>query len=316
MKLNSIQTLIGTAATTACLLSMTGVAQAGTLVNGWNYARDYFNDGTGGEEVFNGRTASGYEIYGMALHQDGDTITVAVNTNMGLEGRYYNGANDKNIGWGDFLFSVGGEQYGIHFAETNDSFGRGLNNATLDAAQGTNPVGLYKDVTTKNVTAKNSGWSTIKKHYDYTKNRAQNVTDRNAGIKSLGDLESSETSFYTTSRTAPTSIKSGTKVENDNFQLLNSTQLSSLGLNFSNAFGVENNKLGTQTFGFSFTKTPEMLGEFVSYLFAECTNDGIALKGTFEEVEVPSIPVPEPTAVAGLALVGLMLAGSKLRKHG
>lgn len=311
MKLNSIQTLIGTAATTACLLSMTGVAQAGTFVNGWNYARDYFNDGTGG--YTNG--VSVYEIYGMAVHQDGDTITVGINTNLGLQGTYHDPAKDDNIGWSDFLFSVGGQQYGIHFAQTNDSFGRGLNSAALDAAQGTNALGLYKDITTKNVTAVNDGWSTIKAHYDYTKNRAQNVADRNAGVKSLGDLESSETSFYTANRGAPTSIKSGTKVENDNFQLLNSTQLSSLGLDFSKAFGVASNKLGTQTFGFSFTKTPEMLGEFVSYLFAECTNDGIALKGTFEEVKVPGVPVPEPTAVAGLALVGLMLAGSKLRKH-
>ncbi|MDJ1180552.1 PEP-CTERM sorting domain-containing protein [Roseofilum sp. BLCC_M91] len=313
MKLNSIQTLIGTATTTACLLSMTGVAQAGSFYNGWNYARDYSNDGTGGYEQFNGRIASGYEMYGMAVHQDGDTITVGINTNLGLEGRHHGPAKDDNIGWGDFLFSVGGEQYGIHFAETNDSFGRGLDSAAADAAQGTNALGLYKDITTKNVTAKNSGWSTIKKHDNETKNRTANVQDRNAGIKSFGDLESSELSYYNSWRSAPTSIKSGTKVENDNFQLLNQSQLSGLGLDFGGAFGVGSNTLGATTFGFSFTKTPEMLGEFVAHLFAECTNDGMAIQGTFEEV--PSVPVPEPTAVAGLALVGLMFAGSKLRQH-
>ncbi|MBP0028701.1 XDD3 family exosortase-dependent surface protein [Roseofilum sp. Guam] len=313
MKLNSIQTLIGTAATTACLLSMTGVAQAGSFYNGWNYARDYSNDGTGGYSWVDGRKVSGYEMYGMAVHQEGDTITVGINANLALDGRYHSGAKDKNIGWGDFLFSVGGQEYGIHFAETNDSFGRGLKNAAQDTAQGTNPLGLYKDITTKNVSARNSGWSTIQKHYNHTKNRSLNVQDRNAGIKSFGDFDASETSFYTAKRGAPTSIASGTKVENDNFQLLSQSQLSSLGLDFGGAFGVGNNKLGATTFGFSFTRTPEMLGEFVAHLFAECTNDGMAIEGIFEEVA--TVPVPEPTALTGLALVGLMFAGAKLRKQ-
>jgi len=137
-----------------------------------------------------------------------------------------------------------------------------------------------------------NGFLSLLKHYNQTKNRSQNIQDRNAGIKSFGDLEASETSFYTANRGAPTSIKSGTKVENDNFQLLNQSQLSGLGLDFGGAFGVGNNKLGATTFGFSFTRTPEMLGEFVAHLFAECTNDGMAIEGILKKSLLFRFPNP------------------------
>ena len=321
MKFNSLQTFIGTAATAACLLGMTGIAEAGTFVNGWNYARDYSYDGTGG---YSSRTdpdtglsysTSAYEIYGLAIHQEGETVTVGINANMGLGGNYFSGAADKNVGWGDFMFNAGGQKYGVHFSQDNDSFGRGNQDGALDDFAPRHTLGLYKDITTKDVSAVNSGWSSLESHYNATKDRAVNSAERNAGIKSFGDLEGSEMDFYTQSRSSGNAIASGTKVENDNFQLLNQTELSNLGLDFGNAFDVANHRLGTHTFGFSFTRTPEMLGDFVAHLFAECINDGAAIVGKFEEV-VAEVPVPEPTATVGLALFGLMAAGSKLRKRG
>ncbi|MDJ1184699.1 XDD3 family exosortase-dependent surface protein [Roseofilum casamattae] len=323
MKFNSLQTFIGTAATAACLLGMTGIAQAEPLIEseGWNYARDYSFDGTGG---YSWRTdpetgarykTSAYEIYGLAIHQEGETVTVGINANMGIDGNYFGGAADNNVGWGDFMFNAGGENYAVHFSQDNDSFGRGNRDSALDDLAPRHTLGLYKDITTKDVSALNSGWSSLQSHYNSTKNRSVNVAERNAGIKSFGDLEGSEMDFYTQRRSSGNAIASGTKVENDNFQLLTGTQLSGLGLDFGNAFDVANHRLGTHTFGFSFTRTPEMLGDFVAHLFAECINDGAAIVGKFEEV-VAEVSVPEPGAIGGLAVLGLMVAGSKLRKRG
>lgn len=282
MKFLSAKVLIATTAIAVCGGVTSGQsAIAGTLYQGWNYAQDSFKDGTGGNGAF--------EIYGIAVHQQGDQITVGINANTGAGGWYTNPnpneVVDGHIGWGDLIFNFSGVQYGLRFATKSGS--------------GVAELGLYTDITTKDVTKENHGWESLKAH------------NNNSGKHdSLGDFKSSEMSYYTDKRNAPVVLASGNKVVNDNFQALGKAELGALGLDFSGAFGVANNILGSQTFGFTFTRTADMLGDFVASLFFECINDGIAIKGNLAENPViPQTEVPEPTSIVSLALIGLALSG-------
>jgi len=87
--------------------------------------------------------------------------------------------------------------------------------------------------------------------------------------------------------------------------LLDGTQLSNAGLDFSH---FEAND--SHTFGFRFDRAllSRNGGSFVSHLFLECGNDGVALKGDLESV-------PEPSGLAGIAGIGLTFAGMALRRR-
>ncbi|HHB92179.1 MAG TPA: hypothetical protein ENK59_03070 [Thioploca sp.] len=99
--------------------------------NKWLYATDASYDATG---------SRGLEIYGTAIHRDGDTITVAISANMTPENPvYYEG---ENTNFTDYVFDFGGTKYAVHFAPDNDS---GANAG----------VGLYEVTTFKDVTKKN-----------------------------------------------------------------------------------------------------------------------------------------------------------------
>ncbi|MDI9637783.1 PEP-CTERM sorting domain-containing protein [Geitlerinema splendidum] len=281
MKLLSAKVLIATTAIAVCGIVTSGQsAIAGTLYQGWNYAQDSFKDGTGGNGAF--------EIYGIAVHQQGDQITVGINANTGAGGWYDRVSSrllDGHIGWGDLIFDFSGVQYGLRFATKSNS--------------GVSELGLYTGITTKDLTVENDGWESLQAH-----------NNGSGKHNSLGDFKSSEMSYYTDKRNAPVVMASGTKVANDNFQALGKAELGALGLDFSGAFGVANNILGSQTFGFTFTRTADMLGDFVASLFFECINDGIAIKGNLAENPViPQTEVPEPTSIVSLALIGLALSG-------
>lgn len=126
----------------------------------------------------------------------------------------------------------------------------------------------------------------------------------------MGDLAQTEPYFKRDGNwTVLNSIKSGTYEGAVN--ILNN--LSGLGLDFGH-FGA----IGDYTFGFSFDKSLMPVGEFVAHLFAECANDGIAIRRSLNEmvlVSRPTTDVPEPASTAGLAWLGLTFFGAQLRKR-
>jgi hypothetical protein len=220
----------------------------------WMYAKDSFTDGTGHKSL---------EIYGVAVKQEGNTIMVAINANMGPEGEtdwsslhksIRNKIKDGNVAFSDFVLDFGGDvKYAVHFAAGNDS--------------SVTTLGLYQDITLKDVAKENAGFSNLKSYQNYAKN------------PSLGDLSFSDGYFDVNSEwSVPMSIESGTQVNGDNFTSLTAADLAGMGLDFVSGLGVSNaSELGSHTFGFSFTKTDDMVGDFTGYFFTECRNDGVAI---------------------------------------
>jgi len=241
----------------------------------WQYVTSESGvDGTGNGKIYDldgNEVATGvaYEIYSMAMQQDGDEIMVAFNGRMPLFGQPNKRAYDGFVGFGDFVMKFGNDVYAVHFTPENDS----------SATQ----LGLYKDVTLKNVTRANAGWSSL---HSYAKKKRyatmgdipvlKDMTKKPTQLSDYNDIivEQFGQEGIFGNRKIGQNIETGTKVEGDNFRLLYPEELKKMGFEF----GPE--AKGEYTFGFTFTKTPEMDGEFFAYLFTECINDGIALKST------------------------------------
>jgi hypothetical protein len=157
-----------TAAAAFLVVSGSQAAQAGELVNNWNYAYDSAKDGWTGGTV---GADSAYEFYGMAVSEQDDNIFIAFNANLGIDGKAYSGAGNGLVGWGDLFFNFSGKDlktaneegslFGIRFSSTNDS--------------GASQTGVYKNVTGKNVAATSaSAISSIKA----TQQKMQRVAHR------------------------------------------------------------------------------------------------------------------------------------------
>ncbi|MDX2097035.1 MAG: PEP-CTERM sorting domain-containing protein [Leptolyngbyaceae cyanobacterium bins.59] len=256
-------------------------AQAGTLRNGWNYSIDAANDGSGGAK---------YEIKGLAIKEQGNSVYVALTGGNPITGVAESSAADGNIGWGDLFFNFTGKSFkaasdskslfGIRFAATNDS-----------PIVGT---GVFRNVQATSVTSTNSGYSSLQQYYDYGYGRAN----------TMGDIKTKQEAFnYFTNGTILNAIVQGEKV--GEMTTLTTTALGALGLDFGQ-------DVGTQTFGFSFDKSLFNVngqsqfdtGSYIASVFLECGNDGIAIKD-----------VPEPSALGGLALVGVGVMVRARRKR-
>ncbi|MBD1890029.1 XDD3 family exosortase-dependent surface protein [Coleofasciculus sp. FACHB-SPT9] len=280
MKLRNFATLMAGAAAALCLVSVTGQqANAGTIYKDWNYGIDAFNDGSGG---------SGYEIKGMAIKETSDSIFVALTGGTSLTGTYASGAADKNIGWGDLFFNFTDKTFkaasdakslfGIRFAATNDSM--------------VSSTGVYQNVQAASVTATNDGYSSLKQYYNSGWDR-ENTQGTDLATKTDAYAYFGEGSILNV-------IGSGTKV--GDITMLTASALSTAGLDFAK-FSAS----GSQTIGFQFSKSLFEGGNYIANTFIECGNDGVVLKGNLKDV-------PEPSGIAGIAVVGLVL-GSKLRKR-
>lgn len=286
-----IKLALGAIASTGLALLPLSPAQAFTPDGSWNYVRDSFNDSTyteSGSPITVGGTL--FELYGLAIKQEGDTISVAFNTNLGLGGHATTLAADGNIGWGDLIFNFGDTQYGVRFAATNDSQ--------------VSELGLYENITTADVTAANYGWPTIQQYENKV------VSHLAAGESLYGDLGAGTTELgdRTTAGKLPTVIGSGTKVANDNFQLLDAATLTDL--DFATGLNANGATLGSKTIAFSFTRSAAMVGNFTATLFAECFNDGVALKGTLDD---SSQDVPESSGWVTLTLLAVGIVGFRQR---
>ena len=316
-----LTTILGTAAATVCVISLTSqnASAFGVSLGKWSYVRDSFTDSTGfassdpRSSLYTTTAVGGtdFEIYGMAMRQDGNTISVALNANLGVGGwttsdtrvaknTVGSNAGIRNIGWGELIFNFSGKSklseatpnqlFGIKFGQGNDS---GLQ------------AGLYSNITLKSVTSQNSGWGKMSDYNNFVDNHIGTTTGKNSS--SLGEL-ASNSSYFDQSKAAPTSIATGTKVANDNFKMLDANALTLLGLNFGQGLNAGSSKIGSQTFGFSFTKTEAMKGNFIASLFEECGNDGIAADGSIEAV-------PEPTTIMGTILGGVGLLTAKRKRN-
>jgi hypothetical protein len=279
----------------------------------WKYTDDSPNDAVDGSTVGGGATP-GYEMYGMAYGYDRklDRFYVAVNSNLPLAGSDTD-ASGGNIVYGDLFLNFTGKQFHEINSTNNDKL-FALRFASNDGNATSN--GLYEKVTAKSVTSINSGFGSLEDYKSTVVNAGK--TPSLGGIDSLGTT-SGTWDYFDNNSTASTPIlnviDTGTKVGGDGFQALTDSALTSLGLDL-NGFGA----YGTQTYGFSFKASA--LGfavgderKFVAHLFAECGNDGMGFNGDLGQVVAPGVEVPEPSILAGLITLGLILKGCKGRKR-
>jgi len=267
-------------------------ATAATLSNGWNYAIDSFNDGVTGAQIGGGA----FEFYGIAVKETSDTAFIAINSNLSLAGYADSAALRGNINYGDLFFNFSGQNFNtanannslfaVRFAEGNDS--------------GVATTGVYSNVTAKNVTKTNSGFTNL--------NQFNTVVASQGGTPSMGDLAATDPYFEQTGNwTVLNSISTGTKVGEIDF--LTPATLSALGLNFG-----QFNAVGSQTIGFSFNKSSMPSGSYIANFLAECANDAIAIKSSFEN---NAEAVPEPSTwfatLLGLSFLGMGAAKRKIK---
>lgn len=262
-------------------------AQAGTLYKGWNYSIDSANDGTEYSKI---GSKSAFEFYGMAMKQTRDKVYFAFNSNLSLANGFADKSTAKyakggSIRYGDMMLDFTGKSfsqaqgslYSVHFDSGND---------------GTLKAGLYSNVTATSVSTQNMGYRSLQQH--------TNQVAKLGGKASYGDLDAN-TTYFDSSQASANIIKSGSYL--GGIDMI--TDFSKLGLDFSH-FGAT----GSQLFGFSIDRAllPQDGGNFTASLFAECGNDGIVLNGSLQAV-------PEPTAIVGLAAVGLLAARKRRQQR-
>lgn len=243
---------------------------------GWVYTKDSIDDSTGPSPEYNSTKVGNayFEIYGLAVKADQNTVTVAINSRLPVGGISYKKAD---ITWGDIVFDFDGKKYGVRFDSSNDSL-------TSNAA-----LGLYEVTGLKSVSKANKGHKNFTSYKNYVTNKG--------GEPSLGDLPMLNNGYFGNKDKIPTSIKTGVKITNDGFEMLDATQLAAKGLDFATNLGIPAsaydpnnpysgnnpkpiNELGEYTIGFSFKRQADMTGEFLVHLFTECGNDGIVMDNT------------------------------------
>lgn len=300
MKTLNLKTVLTVATATVSTIVVAGqpVLAGGfkTLNSDWNIVLDSFNDGTTGNDI---SINSDYQMFGMAAKVEDGQAYFAINANLGLGGK-------DNIGYGDLFFNFSDKSFKDASAAAKLFAVRFAPN---DAGNGTTQNGLYQNVSAKSVTSTNSGHAGFQAY--------QNKVTNRGGTVGFGDLTTAEAKEYLTAlnggyqdggHTIQNVIKTGDKVAEDGFALLSATELA--GLDFGTSSVAK-----AKTFGFKFdaTKLPE--GNALITLLQECINDGMAMKAKFEAPSESGVPVPEPTSIVSLSLIGLALAGSKLRKQ-
>ena len=133
---------------TCLTLGFAPLAQAGTFSNGWNYAIDAFDDGSGG---------SGFEIKGLAFHETADSVYVALTGGTPLGGISDSGVAGGSIAWGDMFFNFTGDDF--QTASDNGSlFGIRFDGAN---ESGVDSLGVFSDVAAESDATLNDGYSNL-----------------------------------------------------------------------------------------------------------------------------------------------------------
>jgi hypothetical protein len=266
-------------------LAMAPMLMASTLHNGWNYAIDSFTDGIESNVI--GPT-SAFEFSGVAYRQVGERLEFAFNSNLNWDQAFPSpGARNSNIAYGDFFLNFSGSNlagasatsslYAVHFDADND---------TRIAGQPPT-LGLYRNVQAEGLTLVNNGFATL--------NAYEQKIRELGGTPNYGDLPAG-TDYLTPGAGALTHMKSGALVSPIAVQ----TSFANTGLDFGH-FGAA----GAYTFGFSLDSRSLPVGSFIANIFAECSNDGVAIAGRVVEPK----EADEPTGILALVIgaIGLGL---------
>lgn len=280
---STLKTLLGTALTTACIVSVAaqsasagsltggttlsifleclndgislGVGQNPTDAAGWQYAIDSYTDGVAGNNV----GGNAYEIYSMGVKETSDSIFVAIKSNTPYAGNPERRAQNGTIALGDLFINLdalelnfqqasdAGSLYAVRFVANNDS--------------GVPELGVYSNVTAKSVTGINSGFRSIQEYNEH-------VTDKKK-TPNFGDLPAN--TDYFDREGSLNVIASGNFLTG--LTLLSKTELKAAGFNLKQT-------PGKHTLGFKFDKS--------------------VLPGGAAEPE----SVPEPGAIVGLVILG------------
>jgi hypothetical protein len=302
MKTKTLKAIAGVITTVGVMAVTAQQAQAGTIVNGWNYSMDSNRDGTEGNTI---GANSKFEFYGMAFQETADSFVFAFNSNLAFDptnaantGYAAQGAKGDSVTYGDLFLNftnpqsmnaAEGSLYAVRFDQTNDT---------------KVGLGLYKNVTTASYTTANWGYGTVASH-------TNTVNNGLGGTAGYGDM-AADTSYFAQDQAAQTAIASGERLGDISF--LSQDLLGGLGLNFGNSTVNPLGEVGTQTFGFKISKSlfgghlPK--GSFVASLFAECGNDGMVLTGS-----TSTASTPEPSAMLGFAAVGLMVGSTQMKRR-
>ena len=315
MKTLNFKTVLTVAAATVSTVLVAGQsAQAGgfkTLNTDWNIVTDSFNDGTTGNIV---GSTSDYEMFGIAAKVEDGQAYFAINGNLDET------LPSNGVTYGDMFFnfsdksfkdaSAAAELFGVRFAPN-------------DAGDGNLGYGLYENVTAKSVTSTNFGHSGFNRYVNQvesnTKDKTPGENFNGNGTAGFGDLTTAEAREYLTAfnggyedggHSIQNVIETGSRVADDGFAMLSAAELAGLD------FGTNDSEFYSKakTFGFKFdaAKLPE--GKALITLLHECFNDAIAMKAKFEASDGLGVDVPEPSSIVSLGLIGLALAGGKLRK--
>jgi hypothetical protein len=268
-------------------LGMAPMLMASTLYGGWNYAIDSFNDGIESNQI--GPT-SAFEFSGVAYRQVGERLEFAFNSNLDWDQAFPSaGARNNNIAYGDFFLNFQGSNftaanatsslYAVHFDADNDT-----------RMGGQPPVlGLYRNVQAEGLTLVNNGFATL--------NAYEQKIRQLGGSPNYGDLPAG-TDYFTLNAGALTHMKSGELVSPI------AVQTTFAGLDFGH-FGAT----GAHTFGFSLDSRSLPVGSFIANVFAECSNDGIAIAGRVVEPKEADEPTGWVAMVIGAIGLGLRRRG-------
>lgn len=278
------------AATLLAPLAMAPMLMASMFHSGWNYAIDSFNDGIQDNRI--GPT-SAFEFYGVAYRQVGERVEFAFNSNLNWDQAFPSiGARNNNIAYGDFFLNFQGNNfdganatsslYAVHFDADNDTQLAGV----------TPRLGLYRNVQAEGLTTVNNGFTTL--------NSYEQTIRQLGGAPNYGDLPAS-TDYLTLNAGAYTHLKAGDFVSPIAIQ----TTFTGTGLDFGH-FGAA----GAHTFGFSLDSRTLPIGPFIANLFAECSNDGIAIAGRIVEPK----EADEPIGLWALGLAAIVLGGRRRPK--
>jgi len=276
MKVSILQKVVSALVVSLGAITTSLPAQAGTLINDWNYARDdYSYDGSGASGY---NADSRWDIYGMGYKVVGNDVFVGINSSNSLNGVDYNGTN---IGFGSLFLDFNYGKAGDNFSTAQDSM-LGVRFAPHNPA---GKVGVYTGVT---------GQSLWKTNYGYS---SYNSYTNAAGTSRVGDLASNDpylAPYINNNSPLPLEIAKGTLFNGGNLSYLTQSDLVAIGFPTAIALPSAN----PNTFGFKFTLPSQYQGQqFLATLGFECGNDQVA---------VAPIPVPVPPAIAGILAAGAL----------
>ena len=292
MNARKIKALLGASAVASLIFAAGQPATAGTLAGGWNYAIDSFEDGSGGQK---------YDIKGMAFKETADSIFVALTSGTPLAGHTDNRALGDNITWADAFFNFSGNDFQTALAD-GDIFG-----VKFAAGNDTSlATGVYQVDSLSTIARANRGYKHLKGYFNRFGDKA-NMADLQTHDEAYrylyGDAVANNPRGNNTK--IKNVIESGTRL--GDVDLVDLAGLTAEGLDFT---AVAGGMFDTHTFGFRFDRAllGDVSGDFITHLFLECANDGIALTGELKTT-------PEPSALLGFASVGLALAGAGLKRR-